>query len=73
MKSIISLAITALSVSSATAFVPSSSTRVSSSLLQAKPDMTPELESAIADVRDAASAFGEETAHFANGTFISCC
>lgn len=28
--------------------------------------MTPELEAAIADVRDAASAFGEETAHFAN-------
>ena len=35
----------------------------------AKLDMTPELESAIADVRAAASEFGEETAHFANGKF----
>ena len=35
----------------------------------AKLDVTPELEAAIADVRDAASAFGDETAHFANGKY----
>ena len=35
----------------------------------AKLDMTPELEAAIADVRECASAFGDDTAHFANGTF----
>ena len=32
----------------------------------AKLDMTPELEAAIADVRECASAFGDDTAHFAN-------
>mmetsp|Transcript_42536 Transcript_42536/g.76605 ORF Transcript_42536/g.76605 Transcript_42536/m.76605 type:complete len:122 (+) Transcript_42536:138-503(+) len=68
MKSIISLALTlTLSLSSAVAFVPQAaapSTRTRP--LMAKLDLTPELESAIADVRDAASAFGEETAHFAN-------
>ena len=35
----------------------------------AKLDMTPELEAAIADVRECASAFSDETAHFANGRF----
>ena len=70
MKSIISLVVTALSVSSAVAFVPSSTTMRASSLSMAKLDMTPELESAIADVRAAASEFGEETAHFANGKFL---
>ena len=71
MKSIISLVVTALSVSSAVAFVPSSTTSMrASSLSMAKLDMTPELESAIADVRAAASEFGEETAHFANGKFL---
>ena len=35
----------------------------------AKLDVTPEIEAAIADVRDAASAFGDETAHFANGKY----
>jgi len=33
-------------------------------------DMTPELEAAIAEVRECASAFGEDTAHFANGRFV---
>ena len=71
MKSIISLVVTALSVSSAVAFVPSPTTSMrASSLSMAKLDMTPELESAIADVRAAASEFGEETAHFANGKFF---
>ena len=68
MKSIISLVAVALSLSSAVAFVPQAaapSTRTRP--LMAKLDMTPELESAIAEVRDAASSFGEETAHFANG------
>ena len=30
--------------------------------------ITPDIEAAIADVRAAAAAFGEETAYFANGT-----
>ena len=69
MKSIISLVTVALSASSAVAFVPQASSSVQRTMpLMAKLDMTPELEAAIADVRDAASAFGEETAHFANGT-----
>lgn len=33
-------------------------------------DMTPELEAAVAEVRECASAFGEDTAHFANGRFV---
>ncbi|KAL7534549.1 hypothetical protein ACHAWF_004868 [Thalassiosira exigua] len=67
MKSIISLVAAALSFSSAVAFVPQAaapSMRVGP--LMAKLVMTPELEAAIADVREAASAFSEETAHFAN-------
>ena len=32
-----------------------------------KVTVTPELEAAIADVRSAAAAFSDETAHFANG------
>jgi len=35
-----------------------------------KLDVTPEVESAIAEVREAASAFSEETQHFANGKTI---
>ncbi|KAL7530798.1 hypothetical protein ACHAXR_003676 [Thalassiosira sp. AJA248-18] len=68
MKSIISLVAVALSVSSASAFVPQAAapTMRARPLLMAKMDMTPELESAIADVREAAAAFSEETAHFAN-------
>ena len=71
MKSIISLLAAALSISSAVAFVPSPQTpmRASGPLNMAKLTMTPELESAIADVRAAAAEFSEETAHFANGTF----
>ena len=70
MKSIISIAIAALSVSSATAFIPTSATTSvmrSTPLSMGKLDVTPEVESAIAEVREAASAFSEETQHFANG------
>jgi hypothetical protein len=40
------------------------------SLSMAKITMTPELEAAIAEVRDCASKFSEETAHFANGKAV---
>eukprot|EP01083_Nonionella_stella_P098710 277665_1 len=67
MKSIITLVAIALSVSPAVAFVPQTpAPSMRASPLMAKPEMTPELEAAIADVRDAAAAFSEETAHFAN-------
>ena len=70
MKSIISLVAAALSISSAVAFVPSQTPmRASAPLNMAKLTMTPELESAIADVRAAAAEFSEETAHFANGEY----
>ena len=52
------------------AFVPPSSAAApsrSSSLSMSKVTVTPELEAAIADVRSAAAAFSDETAHFANG------
>lgn len=83
MKSIIIISLVSFTIfinSSAVAFVthgtppitgiipanpPYSSSSLSSS---AKLEMTPELEIAIADVREAAAAFGEKTAHFANGT-----
>lgn len=70
MKSIISLVAAALSVSAAVAFIPQAAPSMRAKPLMAKPEITPELESAIADVRDAASAFGEETAHFANGMLL---
>jgi hypothetical protein len=38
-----------------------------------KVTVTPELEAAIADVRSAAAAFSDETAHFANGRCPLCC
>lgn len=67
MKSVVSLVAAALSVSSAAAFVSQAvAPAVRAAPLMAKLDMTPELEAAIAEVREAASAFGEETAHFAN-------
>lgn len=68
MKSIISFVAVALSVSSASAFVPQPAVAPmrAAGPLMAKPVMTPELEAAIAEVREAASAFSEETAHFAN-------
>mmetsp|Transcript_845 Transcript_845/g.1754 ORF Transcript_845/g.1754 Transcript_845/m.1754 type:complete len:121 (-) Transcript_845:1080-1442(-) len=67
MKSVISFVAIALSVSSAAAFVPQAAPSIRARPLMAnKLDMTPELEAAIADVRESASAFGEETAHFAN-------
>lgn len=67
MKSIISLVAVALSLSSANAFVPhATAPSMRTRPLMAKLDMTPEIEAAIADVREAASAFGDETAHFAN-------
>ena len=72
MKSVISLIAVALSVSSSSAFVPQSAApmRASTPLFAKAPEMTAELEAAIAEVRDAAGAFGEETAHFANSTCI---
>lgn len=55
------------------AFVPASQHVVTpgrtSSLSMAKLDMTPEVEAAIAEVRECAAAFSDETAHFANGRF----
>lgn len=67
MKAIISLVAVALSVSSAVAFVPlAAAPSMRGGPLMAELEMTPELEAAISEVRDAASAFGEETAHFAN-------
>ncbi|KAL3757745.1 hypothetical protein ACHAWU_000386 [Discostella pseudostelligera] len=67
MKSIISFVAVVLSISSAVAFVPQSAPSIRAMPLRsAKLDMTPELEAAIADVREAAAAFGEKTAHFAN-------
>ena len=71
MKSVLSLVAVALSASSSSAFVPPAAAPMRAGpLSMAKPTMTPELEAAIADVRDAASAFGEETQHFANGAYI---
>eukprot|EP00578_Thalassiosira_sp_NH16_P001350 CAMPEP_0181134706 /NCGR_PEP_ID=MMETSP1071-20121207/32234_1 /TAXON_ID=35127 /ORGANISM="Thalassiosira sp., Strain NH16" /LENGTH=108 /DNA_ID=CAMNT_0023221249 /DNA_START=162 /DNA_END=488 /DNA_ORIENTATION=+ len=55
-----------MSASPAVAFAPHALPIHRASPLMAKLDVTPELEAAIADVRDAASAFGDETAHFAN-------
>mmetsp|Transcript_15034 Transcript_15034/g.22804 ORF Transcript_15034/g.22804 Transcript_15034/m.22804 type:complete len:121 (-) Transcript_15034:360-722(-) len=67
MKSIISLVAVALSLPSAVAFVPQAAApSMRTKPLMAKLDMTPEIEAAIAEVRDAASTFGDETAHFAN-------
>lgn len=66
MKSVISLVTIALSVSSTAAFVSQTVPSIRAKPLMAKLEMTPELEAALADVRAAASAFGEETAHFAN-------
>lgn len=71
MKSIISVAAICLSLTpSSIAFVPASPNVRTSSLTMAKLSMTPELESAIADVRACASEFSDETAHFANGMFV---
>ena len=58
--------LTALSTSNSLAFVSQNPTFVPRTALNAKPDVTPEIEAAIADVRNAAAAFGEETAGFAN-------
>mmetsp|Transcript_16687 Transcript_16687/g.27245 ORF Transcript_16687/g.27245 Transcript_16687/m.27245 type:complete len:123 (-) Transcript_16687:1405-1773(-) len=70
MKSISVAAICLSLAHSSMAFVPTSpyvaSPSRTSSLSMAKLDMTPELEAAIADVRECASAFSDETAHFAN-------
>uniref|UniRef100_A0A7S4JLF7 Uncharacterized protein n=1 Tax=Odontella aurita TaxID=265563 RepID=A0A7S4JLF7_9STRA len=70
MKTFTALALLSLSTSaSAAAFVPSAPQSRAFSLpplSAAAPETTPELEAAIADVRECASAFGEETAHFAN-------
>ncbi|KAK1742483.1 hypothetical protein QTG54_007048 [Skeletonema marinoi] len=71
MKSIISVAAICLSLTPASmAFVPASpyvaTPSRTSSLSMAELDMTPELEAAIAEVRECASAFGEDTARFAN-------
>jgi hypothetical protein len=68
MKYLSLLITAALYVAPSTAFVSrnSASFVASRTSLNAKIDMTPEVEAAIAEVREAASAFGEETAGFAN-------
>ena len=62
----LSLLLTGLSISHSTGFVSRTPSVVGRTALSAKIDVTPEIEAAIADVREAASAFGEETAGFAN-------
>lgn len=60
----------ALSTAPSSAFVTTNPIPVASrTALNAKIDVTPELEAAIADVRQAAAAFGETTAGFANREF----
>ena len=57
----------AISVSTASAFVPVSQIAIRPCLsLYAVNGENPELQAAIAEVRDAASEFGNETQHFAN-------
>jgi hypothetical protein len=66
-----SLLLTALSISYSSGFVARTTPSVvSRTALSAKIDVTPEIEAAIADVREAAAAFGEETAGFANREFL---
>ena len=65
MKSVsTTIALLAAASSSASAFVvPHTGTRTR---LFAVVEQSPELDAAIAEVRECAAAFGEETAHFAN-------
>ena len=72
MRSSIILVATAALVSSSTAFVLNNGarTRMQTSPLSAIA-VTPELESAIEDVRACASEFGEETASFANSKSLA--
>jgi hypothetical protein len=69
MKYLSLLVAAALSISPSAAFVSRNPTFVSRTALNAKVEVTPEIEAAIAEVREAASAFGEETAGFANREF----
>lgn len=62
----ISLLLVTLSAIPSVAFVSQNSPTVSRTALNAKIDVTPEIEAAIAEVREAASVFGDETAGFAN-------
>mmetsp|Transcript_36662 Transcript_36662/g.74728 ORF Transcript_36662/g.74728 Transcript_36662/m.74728 type:complete len:123 (+) Transcript_36662:1717-2085(+) len=58
-----------LSVASTSAFivpVDRAAAAVSPTRLQMAADRSPELEAAISDVRECASSFSDETAHFAN-------
>ena len=73
MKHLTLIVTVALSISPSLAFVPPQYPIVSPTKLNAKIDVTPEIEAAIADVRDAASAFGEETAGFANRKCLFAC
>ncbi|KAL7487349.1 hypothetical protein ACHAW6_012948 [Cyclotella cf. meneghiniana] len=68
MKCLSLVIVTALYVAPSTAFVSRNTVSFAASrtALNAKLDVTPEVEAAIAEVREAASAFGEETAGFAN-------
>ncbi|KAL3800664.1 hypothetical protein HJC23_006126 [Cyclotella cryptica] len=68
MKYLSLFTIAALSFAPVTAFVSrnQASFAISRTALNAQVKVTPEIEAAIAEVRDAASAFGEETAGFAN-------
>ena len=70
MKSIIYILTAALSIPSSVAFVPigpRTSFITKTSQMARFSTMTPELDSAIADVRACAAEFSEETSHFANG------
>lgn len=69
----LTLLLTALSISTTAGFVTRNLSFVSRTALNAKVEVTSEIEAAIADVRDAASAFGEETAGFANREFALSC
>mmetsp|Transcript_2591 Transcript_2591/g.5550 ORF Transcript_2591/g.5550 Transcript_2591/m.5550 type:complete len:121 (-) Transcript_2591:976-1338(-) len=67
MKTFQFIVATALSMSPSAAFIPQTKFTIRSHVpLMAKLEMTPELEAAIDEVREAASSFGEQTAHFAN-------
>ena len=61
-----SLLLVALYAIPSVAFVAQNPPTVFRTALNAKIDVTPEIEAAIAEVREAASAFGDETAGFAD-------
>ena len=67
MKSVSTIIALLAAASSASAFVvPQTTSSSVATRTQLFAEPSPELEKAIAEVRECASAFGEETAHFAN-------